>query len=159
MCRYFDFHEAPEAPESGVSPSTHGVTPVWGFGTVAASTHPTIHAGERVYGYFAPTRFLVLSVLPSEVNRYGFTVSRPHLPKGITIIQSCLFLLTMFRQKTLQSNHQVLYGSPLQSITQCGGSHHALPPFVLDFVLVQGLAQCLAVSWKCLPNPHFICVS
>ncbi|KAH0826677.1 hypothetical protein J3R83DRAFT_5065 [Lanmaoa asiatica] len=79
--RYYDFHEAPEAPESGVSPSTHGVTPVWGFGTVVASTHLAIHPGERVYGYFAPTRFLVLSVLPPDVNRYAFAVSRPHLPQ------------------------------------------------------------------------------
>lgn len=83
--RYFDFHEAPEARESGVSPSTHGVTPVWGFGTVVASTLLAIHSGERVYGYFAPTRSLVLSVLPSDVNRYAFVVSRPHLPEGITL--------------------------------------------------------------------------
>ncbi|KAG8216908.1 hypothetical protein J3R82DRAFT_7181 [Butyriboletus roseoflavus] len=79
--RYFDFHEAPEAPESGVSLSTHGVTPVWGFGTVVASTHLAIHFGERVYGYFAPTRFLVFPVLPSDVNQYAFTVSRPHFPE------------------------------------------------------------------------------
>ncbi|KAF8137562.1 hypothetical protein EV363DRAFT_1318335 [Boletus edulis] len=79
--RYFDFHAAPNAPEYGVSPTTHGVTPVWGFGTVVASTLPAIHSGERVYGYLAPTCFLVLSVSPSDVNRYAFTVSRPHLPK------------------------------------------------------------------------------
>lgn len=85
LCSYFDFHEAPEGPESGVSARTHGVTPVWGFGTVVVSTHPAIHSGERVYGYFAPTRFLVLSVSPSEVNRYTFTVSRPHLPEGIIL--------------------------------------------------------------------------
>ncbi|KAI9569907.1 hypothetical protein HD554DRAFT_2088536 [Boletus coccyginus] len=78
---YFDFHEAPEAPESNVSPNTHGVTPVWGFGTVVASTLLAIHTGERVFGYFAPTRFLALSISPQDVNRYAFVVSRPHLPE------------------------------------------------------------------------------
>jgi len=83
--RYFDFHEAPEARESNVSPNTHGVTPVWGFGTVVASTLLAIHTGERVFGYFAPTRFLALSISPQDVNRYAFAVSRPHLPKGIVL--------------------------------------------------------------------------
>lgn len=96
--RYFDFHAAPEAPESGVSPSTHGVTPVWGFGTVVASTHLAIHFGERVYGYFAPTRFLVFSVSPSDVNRYAFAVSRPHLPEGIVLpYANFVLFLTVFR--------------------------------------------------------------
>jgi hypothetical protein len=104
--RYFDFHEAPEGP--GVSPSTHGVTPVWGFGTVVAtSTLPVVLLGERVYGYFAPTRFLVFPVSPSDVNRYTFAVSRPHLPEGIIMPSSnlVLFFLQFFRQKTLQSNY------------------------------------------------------
>jgi len=77
--RYFGFHEAPDAPESGVSSSAHGVTPVWGFGTVVASTHLAVRSGERVYGYFAPARFLALPI--SEVNPYTFVVSRPHFPQ------------------------------------------------------------------------------
>ncbi|KAF9237388.1 hypothetical protein BU15DRAFT_63262 [Melanogaster broomeanus] len=78
--RYFDFHDAPEDVEAGVSQRTHGVTPVWGFGVVVASSHAEIQVGERVYGYFAPTRYLVLPVSPSDVNRFAFFVSRPHLP-------------------------------------------------------------------------------
>jgi len=78
-CRYFDFHPVPEA--EGVSSKTHGVTPVWGFGTVIKSTHPRVHAGERVYGYFAPARYLLLPVSPG-VNKYAFFVPRPHLPPG-----------------------------------------------------------------------------
>ncbi|KDQ58503.1 hypothetical protein JAAARDRAFT_34316 [Jaapia argillacea MUCL 33604] len=76
--RYFDFHPAPKG--EGVSTATHGLIPVWGFGTVEASTHPRIKPGERVYGYLAPTRYLLLPVSPSDVNKYSFFVPRPHLP-------------------------------------------------------------------------------
>ncbi|OAX41295.1 hypothetical protein K503DRAFT_712948 [Rhizopogon vinicolor AM-OR11-026] len=75
--RYFDFHHLPEA--DGVSSKTHGLTPVWGFGTIIKSTHPEVQAGERVYGYFAPVRYLLLPVSP-RVNKYAFFVPRPHLP-------------------------------------------------------------------------------
>ncbi|KIK79029.1 hypothetical protein PAXRUDRAFT_297590 [Paxillus rubicundulus Ve08.2h10] len=78
--RYFDFHEAPEGAGTSVSAKTHGVTPVWGFGIVVASTHVAIQVGERVYGYFAPTRYLVLPISPLDVNKFAFFVSRPHLP-------------------------------------------------------------------------------
>ncbi|KIJ62131.1 hypothetical protein HYDPIDRAFT_169288 [Hydnomerulius pinastri MD-312] len=76
--RYFDFHAAPES--EGVSPKTHGVSPVWGFGTIIASTHAAIRVGERVYGYFAATRYLVLPISPTDISKYAFFVSRPHLP-------------------------------------------------------------------------------
>ncbi|KAF5314712.1 hypothetical protein D9611_007027 [Ephemerocybe angulata] len=75
--RYFDFHPAP-TPELA---RTYGLIPVWGFGTIVASTHPKIHVGERVYGYFAPTRYLLVPVSPSDVNKYSFYVPRPHLPE------------------------------------------------------------------------------
>jgi hypothetical protein len=65
-----------------VSPNTHGVTPMWGFGNVVASSHPKIRTGERVYGYFAPTRYLLLPVSEQDVNDYSFYVPRPHLPAG-----------------------------------------------------------------------------
>lgn len=76
--RYFDFHPAPEA--EGVSQKSHGLIPVWGFGTVVTSTHPKIREGERVYGYLAPTRYLLVPVSPSDVNKHAFYVPRPHLP-------------------------------------------------------------------------------
>jgi hypothetical protein len=78
---YFDFNPAPEA--GSVSPNTHGLVPVWGFGTVVTSTHPKIYAGERVYGYLAPSRYLLIPVSPSDVNKYAFYVPRPHLPAGM----------------------------------------------------------------------------
>ncbi|GJE99571.1 DUF2855 family protein [Phanerochaete sordida] len=76
--RYFDFHPAPRVDEA--SPETHGVIPVWGFGTVVKSTHPRIQPGERVYGYFAPTKYLLVPVSPADVNKYNFHIPRPHLP-------------------------------------------------------------------------------
>ena len=80
--RYFDFHAAPTTTEPPVSPETHGVIPVWGFGMVEASTHPDIKVGERVYGYFAPTRYLLLPIATTEVSAYSCFVPRPHLPAG-----------------------------------------------------------------------------
>ncbi|KAJ7194225.1 hypothetical protein GGX14DRAFT_586804 [Mycena pura] len=76
--RYFDFHYAPEA--GNVSAKSHGLVPVWGFGTIVASSHPKISPGEHVYGYFAPSRYLLVPVSPSDVNRHAFYVPRPHLP-------------------------------------------------------------------------------
>lgn len=55
-CSYFDFHAAPVT--DGVSPKTHGLFPVWGFGDIVASNHSIAKVGERVYGYFAPARYL-----------------------------------------------------------------------------------------------------
>ncbi|KAF9528364.1 hypothetical protein CPB83DRAFT_813960 [Crepidotus variabilis] len=78
--RYFDFHQAPESANPQCSAKTHGVTPVWGFGTVINSTHPKIKNGERVYGYLAPTRYLLLPVGPADVNKFAFYVPRLHLP-------------------------------------------------------------------------------
>ncbi|KXN84064.1 hypothetical protein AN958_00514 [Leucoagaricus sp. SymC.cos] len=78
--RYFEFHPAPESVQDSVSPRTHGLIPVWGFGTIQASTHPKLSVGERVYGYFAPTRYLVLPISPKDVNKFAAYVPRPHLP-------------------------------------------------------------------------------
>ncbi|KAH9478709.1 hypothetical protein JR316_0009169 [Psilocybe cubensis] len=78
--RYFDFHPAPESDDGKSSSKTHGLIPVWGFGTVVKSSHPKIKNGERVYGYLAPTRYLLLPVSPSDVNKFAFYVPRPHLP-------------------------------------------------------------------------------
>lgn len=80
--RYFDFHPAPESEDGKISSKTHALIPVWGFGTVVKSSHPKIKDGERVYGYLVPTRYLLLQVSPSDVNKVAFYVPRPHLPAG-----------------------------------------------------------------------------
>ncbi|KAJ7490727.1 hypothetical protein FB451DRAFT_1079496 [Mycena latifolia] len=76
--RYYDFHPAPEA--DGVTSKTHGLVPVWGFGTIVASSHSKIFPGERIYGYLAPCRYVLLPISPSDVNKHAFYVPRPHLP-------------------------------------------------------------------------------
>jgi hypothetical protein len=85
MHRYFDFHRAPKA--ENISAETHGVVPVWGFGIVVMSTHPRILTGERVYGYLAPARYLILPVSSSDVNKHAFYVPRPHLPAGMIYVR------------------------------------------------------------------------
>ena len=47
-----------------------GRMPVWGFADVAASEHPDLEAGKRVYGYFSASSHLV--VRPGRVSGAGF---------------------------------------------------------------------------------------
>ncbi|KAL4254586.1 Protein of unknown function DUF2855 [Abortiporus biennis] len=77
--RYFDFHPAPES--GAVNPKTYGLIPVWGFGTVLATSHPKVRKGDRVYGFFAPTKYLLLPVSTTDISKYAFYVPRPHLPE------------------------------------------------------------------------------
>ena len=81
---YFEFHPTPET--DAVTPKTHGVTPVWGFGTVIISTHLEVHHGDRVYGYFAPARYAMLAVSARDFSKYAFYVPRPHLPAGALLL-------------------------------------------------------------------------
>ena len=56
-------------------PAEHpwGQIPVWGFADVAASRHPEITEGTRVYGYLPMAR--QLKVEPGRVSKSGFTDS------------------------------------------------------------------------------------
>jgi hypothetical protein len=58
---------------------------VWGFGTIIASSHSKILPGERIYGYLAPSRYILVPISPSDVNKHAFYVPRPHLPAGMYI--------------------------------------------------------------------------
>ncbi|EIN05342.1 hypothetical protein PUNSTDRAFT_106993 [Punctularia strigosozonata HHB-11173 SS5] len=77
--RYFEYHYPPTTDV--VSSKTHGLIPVWGFGTVVLSTSPSLPVGERVYGYLAPTTHLLVPIShsssPSSPNVF---IPRPHLP-------------------------------------------------------------------------------
>jgi hypothetical protein len=53
-----------------------GIIPVWGFGTVARSTHAEVAPGERFYGYYPMATRLVVS--PSRVSPAGFSDGTPH---------------------------------------------------------------------------------
>ncbi|KAL0068332.1 hypothetical protein AAF712_004719 [Marasmius tenuissimus] len=78
--RYYDFYPAPDNPEEKVSEKTHGVVPVWGFATVLVSSHPKIRAGERLYGYFAPAKYILLPIDPTDINKFAMYVPRPQFP-------------------------------------------------------------------------------
>jgi len=59
----------------------HGVIPVWGFADVVDSSNSEIQAGERLYGYWPMSNFLVLQ--PAKVNPVTFfdaTAHRRELP-------------------------------------------------------------------------------
>ncbi len=64
---YWQFFPAPEG---------YGKIPVWGFATVVASRHAQVAVGERFYGYFPPSRQLI--VQPDVVKTYGFSDATPH---------------------------------------------------------------------------------
>ncbi len=60
-----------------------GIVPVWGFARVAASNHPDIAVGERLYGYFPMASHLVVS--PGNVSESGFVDTAAHR-QGLAII-------------------------------------------------------------------------
>lgn len=76
--RYFDFHPAPKTRNT--SPKTHGVIPVWGFGTVVESNIEKIPVGERVFGYFPSAKYMMIRIDEKDVNNFNFYALRPHLP-------------------------------------------------------------------------------
>jgi hypothetical protein len=45
------------------APAGYGNIPVWGFGEVIASKHPTISVGERLFGYFPMATHLVIEAV------------------------------------------------------------------------------------------------
>jgi hypothetical protein len=53
-----------------------GRMPVWGFAEVAASEHPDVETGRRIYGYFPASTHLV--VRPERVREEGFVDATPH---------------------------------------------------------------------------------
>ncbi|GGD01143.1 DUF2855 family protein [Halopseudomonas salina] len=65
--KYWDFFPA-EAP--------WGQIPVWGFADVAASKHPEIKTGSRVYGYLPMANQLV--VKPGKVSKSSFVDTSEH---------------------------------------------------------------------------------
>jgi hypothetical protein len=67
MIGYWTFFPAPEG---------WGRIPVWGFADVVRSQHGSIAAGERLYGYFPMSQYLVLR--PDRVAAGSFVDSSPH---------------------------------------------------------------------------------
>lgn len=63
---YWGFFGAPEG---------FGIVPVWGFATVAASKHPNIAVGEKLFGYLPMATHWV--VAPGKVTDFGFHDHHP----------------------------------------------------------------------------------
>ncbi|MBT5797367.1 MAG: DUF2855 family protein, partial [Porticoccaceae bacterium] len=68
---YWKFFPA-TANESG----EWGCLPVWGFAEITASKRDGLMVGERIYGYFPPADFLVMS--PIKVSTQRFMDGAPH---------------------------------------------------------------------------------
>jgi len=58
------------------APVGWGRIPVWGFADVVRSQHGGIAVGERLYGYFPMSQYLVLQ--PDRVSAGGFVDASPH---------------------------------------------------------------------------------
>ena len=58
------------------APENFGMIPVWGFGEVIASRHPSIEAGERLFGYFPMATHLVIEA--SDVSKRGLRDAAEH---------------------------------------------------------------------------------
>lgn len=68
MLNYWQFYPTGE--------SGWGIVPVWGFGTVVQSQHPSVATGERLYGYWPMASHAVLT--PERVNPMGLSDGAPH---------------------------------------------------------------------------------
>ncbi|QOZ38434.1 DUF2855 family protein [Bradyrhizobium sp. CCBAU 53421] len=58
------------------APDGYGIIPVWGFGEVLASKHPTIAAGETLFGYFPMATHLVIEA--ADVSKRGLRDAAAH---------------------------------------------------------------------------------
>ena len=58
------------------APDGFGIIPVWGFGEVIASKHPSVTVGERLFGYFPMATHLVIEA--ADVSKRGLRDAAPH---------------------------------------------------------------------------------
>src|SRR3984957_14101828 len=58
------------------APEGFGNIPVWGFGDVIASRHPSIEIGERLFGYFPMATHLVIEA--ADVSKRGLRDAAAH---------------------------------------------------------------------------------
>jgi len=62
------------------APEGFGNVPVWGFGEVVASRHPSIETGERLFGYFPMATHLVIEA--ADVSKRGLRDAAAHRQGG-----------------------------------------------------------------------------
>src|SRR5579863_7101428 len=58
------------------APQGFGNIPVWGFGEIIASRHPSIEVGERLFGYFPMATHLVIEA--ADVRKHGLRDAAAH---------------------------------------------------------------------------------
>ena len=58
------------------APDGFGNIPVWGFGEVIISKHPSVAVGERLFGYFPMATHLVMEA--ADVSKRGLRDAAPH---------------------------------------------------------------------------------
>ena len=58
------------------APENFGIIPVWGFGEVIASRHPSIETGERLFGYFPMATHLIIEA--TDVSKRGLRDGAAH---------------------------------------------------------------------------------
>jgi Protein of unknown function (DUF2855) len=58
------------------APEGFGIVPVWGFGEVIASRHPSVDIGERLFGYFPMATHLVIEA--ADVSKRGLRDAAAH---------------------------------------------------------------------------------
>ena len=68
---YWQFFPAIDDPDN-----SWGCIPVWGFAEVVTSNNEVIEKGERVFGYFPPSNFLI--VKPIKVSPQSFSDGQEH---------------------------------------------------------------------------------
>ena len=81
VIRYWEFF-----PALGDRKDLMGVIPVWGFADVVESNCEDVPVGDRIYGYFPPTAFLMMH--PQKVQKERFFEGAPHrqsLPMGYNL--------------------------------------------------------------------------
>jgi hypothetical protein len=125
---YWQFFPATEAGWGNI--------PVWGIGEVAASEHPEVKPGERLYGYFPMASQLVIR--PERINPARMVDGSPHRAKLPPVYNSYARLAAEFGyDRSLDDERVVLF--PLYATSYC------LYDFLLDNSWF-GASQVIVVS-------------
>ena len=105
------------------APEGYGIIPVWGFGEVLASKHPTVAVGETLFGYFPMATHLVIEA--ADVSKRGLRDAAAH------------------RQEVspVYNNYARVSGDPTYAGQQGDFRALLLPLFMLSFLVDDFLAE------------------
>ena len=89
------------------APGAWGRIPVWGIGNVTASTVEGVAEGDRYYGYFPMSGYLV--VAPAKVSAAGFADGVAHRRELPPVYNQYSLMTEALGFPAGQDNHQVIY--------------------------------------------------